>query len=630
MKTKIMKKILTISGIVFVIMFIFGLNFNMAEAKDCPKDKVCYSESGCGNYNYNGKHYGPCEGPYAKDCGGTPQSPPPPPPKPGKCGTLHGKSGDWPGLMKPHPSGETLCAYNADAALGDWIMNRGTGYSYAVEWLCRGQAKNQSLDVLCHYDFSMPPPAEEPKKEEPKKEEIVIPGTPTCGSNLRECSSGSNPISDFCQPYNSNQTCWKCVTPYNVNYPTKSSSLCTYTHPPENGICSNIIGKCFSRGSASDVTINEDDSATWTCYGLYGGSNAYCKIPDNLCPIPNTYTLNNTTDLVCLKGATGKMDTEYQTGIKYANDSMQQRNNNTVNQTLLPISVTYTCEGENGIKQFCLNENFKHDAVCSSIQKKTCAVGTLDRSYSRPRSKMVNGKWEQISYDDDNYYYWKCLGINGEFFKNKSQTEKAKDVECVLQKKKPLCGYLNGSSLNTLDFIKYLKELRTYIYNKTAKTNPTNFCGPDEQTEISSDLKSDSNTLTWSCSVSDGSDKDSVQCSLCHDFGDKEYVYNQTNKTCEESSQEKASISVLLNPAIVNKGQYCTLRVEREDVAEGVSCNLYETGNLSNPYIDKKDDESGIQVGPQSRYVYVCKKGGSEVVRSKELYCALNPVIQEL
>jgi len=57
MKTEIMKKIFTITGLVFVTIFIFGVSFNVAEAS-CPKGKVCYSNSGCGNFNIGSKHYG--------------------------------------------------------------------------------------------------------------------------------------------------------------------------------------------------------------------------------------------------------------------------------------------------------------------------------------------------------------------------------------------------------------------------------------------------------------------------------------------------------------------------------------------------------------------------------------------
>ena len=55
-----MKKIFMVTGLIFIVMFIFGVSFNVAEAS-CPKGKVCYSNSGCGNFNIGNHHYGGSE-----------------------------------------------------------------------------------------------------------------------------------------------------------------------------------------------------------------------------------------------------------------------------------------------------------------------------------------------------------------------------------------------------------------------------------------------------------------------------------------------------------------------------------------------------------------------------------------
>ncbi len=53
-----MKKLFLISGFVFAIVFAFGINAPKAEAKSCKKGHVCYSDSGCGNFNIGNTHYG--------------------------------------------------------------------------------------------------------------------------------------------------------------------------------------------------------------------------------------------------------------------------------------------------------------------------------------------------------------------------------------------------------------------------------------------------------------------------------------------------------------------------------------------------------------------------------------------
>ncbi|MFA6463697.1 MAG: hypothetical protein WCV55_01675 [Candidatus Paceibacterota bacterium] len=57
MNKKNMKKLFMISGLVFATIFVFGINVENAEAK-CKKGHVCYSDSGCGNFNIGSHHYG--------------------------------------------------------------------------------------------------------------------------------------------------------------------------------------------------------------------------------------------------------------------------------------------------------------------------------------------------------------------------------------------------------------------------------------------------------------------------------------------------------------------------------------------------------------------------------------------
>jgi hypothetical protein len=216
MKTKMIKKILILSGFVFTALFIFGINFNVAEAS-CPKGKVCFSSSGCANFNIGSRHYGGSEqcSVLGRNCPPSPQTtwtppwtpswtppwtppppPPPPPPVHGVCGGANENFNVRTGLFSP---AGTCAAGN----IGGVSWN-GTNYS----WGCYG------------YN----------------------------GGGNAYCSWNVRPVAGICGGLNG-----KIVT----KQPASWDYMC-------------------SSGPQSNITISQN-TYKWSCQGSYGGSDAFCQ-----------------------------------------------------------------------------------------------------------------------------------------------------------------------------------------------------------------------------------------------------------------------------------------------------------------------------------------------------------------
>jgi len=680
-----LKKILTIG----IFILFLGLNVNSVYAND----------PNCGNFDYNGKHYGGwqrCEI-LGENCA--------PPVYPGKCGTLDGQSGSWDGSDARSVIFGTFCK----SLYGDSDDNVGSvGLTYFPDskkptrkWYCWGSSASGAPFDECSYNYIAPtcsngatnPPAcdnnnstsedlcpniDGTQSTLPSGVKKASAGTETgscycdnggslpnctvttssasCGNGYRECSSGTTPYSVTCPSMASNQACWKCATPVTDPWGEKAP-LCTHTYPPVNGKCSSLIGKC-SAGGQGGLTIT-NNKAEWTCYGQYYGSNEECSIEDNMCPDPSSYPQNDSTT-TCLNGGTGELS--------YTNYATHP-------STDYPTQVVYSCNDENKTtnkSQMCVNDNFKYNAECSTVNKDECKVGNLDWNNTsryhpqRPRIEpvLVDGKDVSINYNDAINYYWGCTGINTG--QNIYQTGYAL---CSIKKDFATCGYLNEKTLpdsdSTNSFIGGLNQKLNYL-DKSSTNSSTLLNNKSSQLCSSVNVvlnsvagpivKSVGKYISWKClkpSVEDNKKLgwpiqdyytgtnptgETKICGLC-EFG---YKYDSTKKECivtpiedanelvRQSNLETTLTSLRVTPAIVNRGDYCTISAITRNIPTGGNCSLYKTGNEITPYQDKKSDELNIQVEPSYKYVYICKNAGNVVIaRSKELFCALNPTIFE-
>jgi hypothetical protein len=278
-------KIIIMFFLALFLFFVQGVNVVNA------KKNVTFSNSGCGNFNVGGKHYGGDQrcAVLHIDCP-PPPPPPPPPPVHGVCGSANEGFDVKTGIFSPTEN----CA-SGDVSSRAW--NHTPGVSGRLTWNCNG--RNGGRDVSCTWNT--------PPKNGQCNSVIdgnIINFTINQSEWSRMCSSGpqKNLVSNL-----SNYT-WSCAGTYGG-----SDASCKAEKLPQFGRCGDLFNSnsntvldllptnpsllCY-RGELKNK-LEDEDKYTWICSGIGGAPDSglcIAKKPKDELPV--------TTDLTKIENST--------------------------------------------------------------------------------------------------------------------------------------------------------------------------------------------------------------------------------------------------------------------------------------------------------------------------------------
>lgn len=249
------KKIIAISGLVLGALFVYVSDVKNAEA-GCPKGKVCFSDSGCGNFNIGNKHYGGSEqcAVLGRNC----PPPPPPPPVHGVCGSPSTPFNKQTG--KFNPSGRC-----ASGSVGSNSWNDAEG---KLTWRCNGS--NGGSSSSCRWN------APAMNGQCGGLDGTITSGSPSTWGQM--CSSG--PQSSLSTQENTYK--WSCIGTYGG-----SDDLCQAEKLPQVGKCGDLFESgtdtvvsslpdnsyLCKRGTAGSIN-SSDTQYSWVCEGSGGAASS--------------------------------------------------------------------------------------------------------------------------------------------------------------------------------------------------------------------------------------------------------------------------------------------------------------------------------------------------------------------
>lgn len=258
MREKI-NKIIMSSSAIMIALFVFGVSVEKVDAKSCPKGKVCFSDSGCGNFNIGNTHYGGSEqcAVLGKNCP-PPAPPPPPPPVHGVCGNPSTPFNPQTGMFSP--SGR--CA-SGNLGNNSWDNNTGR-----LTWRCNGY--NGGSSSSCNWT------APAMNGQCGGLDGTITSRMPTGWAQM--CTSGPQTAITT----NGNTYKWSCIGTYGgVNDSCQAEML------PQVGKCGDLFEEgsdtivsslpdnsyLCKRGNSTSVNTT-DEEYTWRCAGTGGAASS--------------------------------------------------------------------------------------------------------------------------------------------------------------------------------------------------------------------------------------------------------------------------------------------------------------------------------------------------------------------
>ncbi len=250
-----MKKIITISAIFLGALFVYISDIKNVEAS-CPNGKVCFSDSGCGNFNIGSTHYGGSD--RCRVLGIDCPPPSPPPPVNGVCGNPNKPFNLQTGKFSP-------TAKCASGSVRDslWIDNEGK-----LTWTCKGS--NGGSSSSCRWNAPVM------NGQCGGLDGTITTTAPSAWGQM--CSSGPKSIVNTVQ----NTYKWTCGGTYGG-----SDDMCQAEKLPQVGKCGELFESgsdtvistlpdnsyLCKRGTAGNIN-SSDTQYSWICQGSGGAASS--------------------------------------------------------------------------------------------------------------------------------------------------------------------------------------------------------------------------------------------------------------------------------------------------------------------------------------------------------------------